>query len=66
MRRSSRAGISPDEYARQLIDSGTVQMAVADVLRAKALAYVLEQAVVTDVSGREVDLNRLDADAASE
>ena len=66
LRRSSRAGISPDEYARQLIDSGTVQMAVADVLRAKALAYVLEQAVVTDASGREVDLNRLDTDAASE
>ena len=66
VRRSSRAGISPDEYARQLIDSGTVQMAVADVLRAKALAYVLEQAVVTDASGREVDLNRLDTDAASE
>ena len=66
VRRSSRAGISPDEYARQLIDSGTVQMAVADVLRAKALAYVLEQAVVTDASGRVVDLNRLDADAVSE
>ena len=66
VRRSSRAGISPDEYARQLVDSGTVQMAVADVLRAKALAYVLEQAVVTDASGREVDLNRLDTDAASE
>ena len=66
VRRSSRAGVGPDEYARQLIDSGTVQMAVADVLRAKALAYVLEQAVVTDASGREVDLNRLDADAASE
>lgn len=66
VRRSSRAGISPDEYARQLIDSGTVQMAVADVLRAKALAYVLEQAVVTDASGREVDLNRLDADAAAD
>jgi len=66
VRRSSRAGVSPDEYARQLIDSGTVQMAVADVLRAKALAYVLEQAVVTDASGREVDLNRLDTDAAAE
>jgi trigger factor len=66
VRRSSRAGVSPDEYARQLIDSGTVQMAVADVLRAKALAYVLEQAAVTDASGREVDLNRLDTDAASE
>ncbi len=62
VRRSSRAGVSPEEYAQQLVRSGTVPLAVADVLRGKALAYVLEQAVVTDASGREVDLNRLEQD----
>ena len=40
-------------------------LAVADVLRGKALAYVLENAVVTDASGRTVDLNRLEQDVAA-
>ena len=62
VRRSSRAGISPDQYAQQLVSSGTVPLAVADVLRGKALAFVLEHAVVTDASGRAVDLNRLEQD----
>ena len=65
VRRASRAGVSPDAYAQQLVSSGTVPLAVADVLRGKALAYVLENAVVTDASGRTVDLNRLEQDAAA-
>ena len=66
VRRASRAGVSPDDYAQQLVRSGTVPLAVADVLRGKALAYVLENAVVTDASGRTVDLNRLEQDVAAE
>jgi trigger factor len=65
VRRASRAGVSPDAYAQQLVSSGTVPLAVADVLRGKALAYVLENAVVTDASGRTVDLNRLEQDVAA-
>ena len=65
VRRASRAGIDPDAYAQQLVRTGTVSMAVADVLRGKALAYVLEQAVVTDASGRVVDLNRLEEDVTA-
>jgi trigger factor len=65
VRRASRAGVSPDAYAQQLVSSGTVPLAVADVLRGKALAYVLENAVVTDASGRTVDLNRLEEDVAA-
>jgi trigger factor len=65
VRRSSRAGVSPDDYAQQLVRSGTVPLAVADVLRGKALAYVLKNAVVTDASGRTVDLNRLEDDVAA-
>jgi trigger factor len=65
VRRATRAGVSPDDYAQQLVRSGTVPMAVADVLRGKALAFVLEQAVVTDASGRVVDLNRLEEDVAA-
>jgi trigger factor len=62
VRRASRAGVSPDEYAQQLVRSGTVPLAVSDVLRGKALAFVLENAVVTDASGRVVDLNQLEQD----
>lgn len=65
VRRATRAGVSPDVYAQQLVSSGTVPLAVADVLRGKALAYVLENAVVTDASGRTVDLNRLEQDVAA-
>ena len=65
VRRATRAGVSPDAYAQQLVSSGTVPLAVADVLRGKALAYVLENAVVTDASGRTVDLNRLEQDVAA-
>jgi trigger factor len=65
VRRASRVGVSPDEYAQQLVRSGTVPLAVADVLRGKALAFVLEQAAVTDTSGQVVDLNRLDQDVAA-
>ena len=63
---SSRVGVTPDAYADQLVRSGTVPLAVADVLRGKALAFVLEHAAVTDASGREVDLNQLERDAAEQ
>jgi trigger factor len=66
VRRASRLGVSPDEYANQLVRSGTVPLAVADVLRSKALAQVLERAAVTDASGREVDLKQLEADVAAQ
>jgi trigger factor len=65
VRRAQRAGMSPDDYAQRLVDSNTVQLAVADVLRGKALAFVLDQAAVTDTSGREVDLKRLEEDAVA-
>lgn len=65
VRRASRLGVSPDDYASQLVRSGTVPLAVADVLRSKALAQVLEHAAVTDESGRAVDLKQLETDAAA-
>lgn len=66
VRRASRIGVSPDAYADQLMRSGTVPLAVADVLRGKALAVVLERATITDASGREVDLDQLEQDAAAQ
>ena len=65
VRRSGRLGVTPDAYATQLVNTGTVPLAVADVLRGKALGQVLEQAAITDASGREVDLKQLEQDAAT-
>ena len=62
VRRAQRAGIAPDEFARQVVDSGNLQMLVSEVVRGKALALVLEEAVVTDVSGRPVDLDAIRED----
>ena len=65
VRRAGRLGVTPDAYATQLVNTGTVPLAVADVLRGKALGQVLEQAAITDASGREVDLKQLEQDAAT-
>ncbi len=55
-----RYGMTPDQFAEGLVQAGQVQMAVADVRRGKALAFVLQKAAVTDASGNEVNLSALD------
>jgi trigger factor len=62
VRRASRLGVPPEQYAQQLMQTGQVQGLMAEVLRGKALARVLEAAVITDVSGRPVDLDKLRED----
>jgi len=57
--RAQRAGVSPDQYAQQVMSDGSVGALVADVRRGKALAMVLEAATITDASGRPVDLAAL-------
>ncbi|HVU73140.1 MAG TPA: trigger factor [Mycobacteriales bacterium] len=63
VRRALRSGISPDEYARQVVEAGAVQSLAVDIRRGKALAVVLEGAKITDASGRPVDLEALRDDA---
>jgi len=63
VRRAERAGVRPDVYASQVVQSGSLQAVMAEVVRGKALALVLEQAVVTDAAGRPVDLEALRDDA---
>lgn len=60
MTQAPQYGMSADQFAEALVQAGQVQMAVADVRRGKALAFVLQQAAVTDASGRVVDLSSLD------
>ena len=63
MRKAQQSGMSPQDYVQQLSqDPNAVQTLMSEVVRGKALAIVLENAVVTDASGRTVDLSLLDAD----
>ncbi len=59
VRRAQRAGVSPDQYAQSLVQSGSLQALVAEVRRGKALATVMEGATITDASGQAVDLEAL-------
>ena len=59
VRRAQRAGVSPDQYAQSVVQSGQLQGLVQEVRRGKALATVMESATITDASGEAVDLESL-------
>lgn len=59
VRRAQRAGVSPDQYAQSVVQSGQLQGLVQEVRRGKALATVMESATITDASGDAVDLESL-------
>ncbi len=59
VRRAQRAGVSPDQYAQSVVQSGQLQGLVAEVRRGKALAAVMEAAQITDSTGAAVDLEEL-------
>ncbi|MDQ6875693.1 MAG: trigger factor [Actinomycetota bacterium] len=65
LHRAQRAGVAPDEFVQQVVQSGQIPMLAADVRRTKALALVLERSTITDAGGRGVDLNALRADLAA-
>jgi trigger factor len=65
MQQAPRYGMTPDQFANELVAAGQVQMAVTEVRRAKALAFVMEKAKIVDPSGAEVDLDALNADLAA-
>ena len=62
IQQAPRYGMSPDAFAKALVEAGQVPMAMQDIRRAKALALVLEGAKVVDADGNAVDLAALDAD----
>jgi trigger factor len=59
VRQAPRYGLSPEQFAQELVGAGQVPAVLGEVVRAKALAVVLGAAVVTDESGRPVDLEAL-------
>jgi trigger factor len=66
IRSASRYGMGPDKFAQEIVQAGQVPMLVGEVVRGKALALVLEQAKVLDLSGRPVDLEALREEPAEE
>jgi trigger factor len=56
-----RYGMTPDQFAQELVNAGQVPAAVAEVRRSKALAHVLEHARIVDTNGAVIDLNQLDS-----
>ncbi len=65
VRRAARAGVSPDQFAQQLVQSGQLGGLVSEVRRGKALATVMEAARITDTNGAQVDLEQLRGASAS-
>jgi trigger factor len=59
VRQAARYQMPPQEFANQVVQGGNLPALVADVRRNKALAGVLEHAVITDASGNVVDLSAL-------
>ena len=52
--------MAPDQFVQEVVKAGQVPSFVGQVVRGKAMALVLENAVITDASGRPVDLKALD------
>jgi trigger factor len=61
IRRAQGTGMSPDQFAKSVVDGGQVPALVGEVRRGKALQLILENAAIKDASGNTVDLSELDA-----
>jgi trigger factor len=57
MRRAASSGMSPDQFARAVVEGNQVPMLVGEVARGKALAAVVQAATVKDTNGEVVDLS---------
>jgi trigger factor len=51
-----RLGVPPDRLAKEIVDRGQLPVAMAEVLRGKALRLLTERVPVTDQAGRPVDV----------
>ncbi len=59
MRRAQQSGQNPQEFIQHMIEHNHVPEMVAEVVRGKALALVVEAAKVSDESGNPVELKNL-------
>jgi len=64
MRRAQQSGQNPDEFIKHMVEHNHIPEMVAEVVRGKALARIVEGATVTDESGNAVDLKNLRPDGS--
>jgi trigger factor len=64
VRRAQQSGQDPNEYIRHAMEHNHVPELVGEIRRGKALAEIVESAVVTDESGNLVDLKSLQPDGS--
>jgi trigger factor len=63
-RRAQQSGQNPDEFVKHMIEHNHIPEMVAEVVRGKALARIVEGATVTDESGNPVELKNLRPDGS--
>ncbi|MFJ6775392.1 trigger factor [Kitasatospora sp. NPDC091257] len=63
IRRAAGSGLTPDQFAQQVVQGGQVPLLVGEVARGKALATVVEAAKVVDTEGNEIDFDDEDETA---
>ena len=61
-RRAQQSGQNPNEFIKHMVEHNHIPEMVAEVVRGKALAQIVEAATVTDASGNVVDLKNLRPD----
>ena len=62
VRRAQQSGQDPQEFANHMFEHNHIPELVQEILRGKALARIVESAVVTDASGNPVELKNLRPD----
>lgn len=62
VRRAQQSGQDPQEFANHMFEHNHIPDLVQEILRGKALAKIVESAVVTDASGNVVELKNLRPD----
>lgn len=62
VRRAQQAGQDPQEFANHMFEHNHIPDLVQEILRGKALARIVESAVVKDASGNVLDLKNLRPD----
>ncbi|WP_435742460.1 trigger factor [Nocardioides sp. SYSU DS0663] len=62
VRRAQQSGQNPQEFANHMFEHNHIPELVQEILRGKALATIVESAVVKDASGNVVELKNLQPD----
>ena len=62
VRRAQQSGQDPQEFANHMFEHNHIPEMVQEILRGKALATIVESAIVTDASGNVVELKNLRPD----